>query len=131
MTAESLVSRFMLGQNVSDRVIREAKFRVSGELPDPANVNLYYWYYGTMAMYLAGGPEWEQWNERVKQALVSTQLPSGANRGSWNPDGVWASYGGRVYSTAISALILEVYYRYLPTTREPNVAEQLVPLRRR
>lgn len=120
MTAESLVARYVLGQTVSDRVVREAKFEISGQMPAGGKPNLYYWYYGTMAMYFAGGPEWEQWNEKVKSVLLSSQEHSDIHRGSWAPDGLWASYGGRVYSTALSALILEVYYRYLPTTQQPN-----------
>ena len=120
MTAESLAARYVLGQTVSDRVIREAKFEITGEMPSAQRPNLYYWYYGTMALYFAGGPEWEQWNEKIKSVLLSTQQHNGDNQGSWNPDGVWASYGGRVYSTAISALMLEVYYRYLPTTQQPS-----------
>jgi hypothetical protein len=32
--------------------------------------------------------------------------------GSWDPVGAWGRDGGRVYSTALCALILEVYYRY-------------------
>ena len=34
--------------------------------------------------------------------------------GSWDPICIWGGYGGRVYSTAMSALCLEVYYRFLP-----------------
>ena len=120
MTAESLVARYVLGQSVSDRVIREAKFEISGDMPSADKPNLYYWYYGTMAMYFAGGPEWEQWNKKMKSALLSSQEHTGGNRGSWEPNGLWAGYGGRVYSTALSALMLEVYYRYLPTTQQPN-----------
>ena len=121
MTAESLAARYVLGQTVSDRVKREAKFEISGEMPSADKPNLYYWYYGTMAMYFAGGPEWEQWNANVKSVLLSSQEhTAGDNRGSWEPNGMWAGYGGRVYSTALSTLILEVYYRYLPTTQQPN-----------
>jgi len=120
MTAESLAARYVLGQSVPNRVVREAKFEITGDMPSADKPNLYYWYYGTMALYFAGGPEWEQWNENVKAELLSSQLHAGDNRGSWEPNGVWASYGGRVYSTAMSALILEVYYRYLPTTQQPN-----------
>jgi hypothetical protein len=120
MTAESLAARYVLGQSISDRVIREAKFEITGDMPSAEKPNLYYWYYGTMALYFSGGPEWEQWNEKVKSVLLSSQQHEGDQRGSWDPNGVWASYGGRVYSTAVSALILEVYYRYLPTTQQPN-----------
>ena len=32
--------------------------------------------------------------------------------GSWDPIGEWGLAGGRVYSTAIGAMTLEVYYRF-------------------
>ena len=32
--------------------------------------------------------------------------------GSWDPIGEWGIAGGRVYSTAIGAMTLEVYYRF-------------------
>ncbi|MBK9976081.1 MAG: hypothetical protein IPP14_15010 [Planctomycetes bacterium] len=32
--------------------------------------------------------------------------------GSWDSVDAWGSAGGRVYSTAINCLTLEVYYRY-------------------
>ncbi len=111
MTAESLAARYVLGQTVPDRVVREAKFEITGEMPSAQRPNLYYWYYGTMALYFAGGPEWEQWNENVKSVLLSSQEIGGDNQGSWAPNGVWASYGGRVYSTAVSAVIVEGCYR--------------------
>ena len=42
--------------------------------------------------------------------------PTATLAGSWDPDTVWGGYGGRVYTTAMAALCLEVYYRYLPLT---------------
>jgi hypothetical protein len=32
--------------------------------------------------------------------------------GSWDPSGPWGTAGGRVYSTALLTLCLEVTYRY-------------------
>jgi hypothetical protein len=32
--------------------------------------------------------------------------------GSWDPIGEWGISGGRVYSTALGAMTLEVYYRF-------------------
>jgi hypothetical protein len=47
--------------------------------------------------------------------IIRAQSTKGSRRGSWDPDGYWASnYAGRVYSTTLMCLTLEVYYRYLP-----------------
>jgi hypothetical protein len=67
-----------------------------------------------MAMYLTGGEDWHRWNQQMKKTLLDSQVTQGDDRGSWRPDGLWAGYGGRAYSTAMAALNLEVYYRYLP-----------------
>jgi hypothetical protein len=75
----------------------------------------YYTYYnGTLAIFLAGGEPWKRWNDVVRDALVDTQCEEGegCRRGSWDPTGQWSPQGGRVYSTALAVLTLEVYYRY-------------------
>ena len=33
-------------------------------------------------------------------------------KGSWDPIGPWGQDGGRVYSTAMMAMCLQVYFRY-------------------
>ena len=114
MTAESLVCRILLEQDVPPSLSNEAVRQIGRQLPSYDKVNLYYWYYGTLAMYFHGGESWSKWNAAMKEALVTTQQTRGEDVGSWNPDGIWGGYGGRVYSTALSALILEVYYRYEP-----------------
>jgi hypothetical protein len=62
------------------------------------------------------GPAWQQWNTAMQQQLLRLQRSDGHLAGSWDPDTVWGSYGGRIYSTAMATLCLEIYYRYLPTT---------------
>jgi hypothetical protein len=124
MTAESLVSRIILGQDVPKQTKLEATRRIARELPSPYHVNLYYWYYGTLAMYFTGGSEWDEWNEAMKSALVTTQVSSGDQRGSWEPIGLWGGYGGRAYATAMSALTLQVYYRYSPKVEGVRNTEQ-------
>ncbi len=114
MTAEALVCRYFLNGDVEDLTRSTAMNRVMGELPSAHHINMYYWYYGTMAAYHSGGQAWEQWNKTLKVALLNTRERVGGNQGSWAPTGLWAPYGGRVYSTAMGALCLEVYYRYLP-----------------
>ena len=45
---------------------------------------------------------------------LDDQIGEGDLAGSWDPKCIWGGYGGRVYSTAMSALCLEIYYRFLP-----------------
>ena len=114
MTAEALLCRYMLQQHVSGATVMQASRRIDKERPSPSHVNLYYWYYGTLAMYHAGGAEWDRWNDDLKTTLVGLQERQGDAAGSWPANGLWGGYGGRVYSTSMAALNLEVYYRYLP-----------------
>ena len=114
MTAEALLCRYFLQPSVPQMTIMEATRRIAKEKPSVRHVNLYYWYYGTLAMYHVGGPDWDRWNQEMKKTLLELQEKSGTNEGSWPANGVWGGYGGRVYSTAMATLNLEVYYRYLP-----------------
>ena len=114
MTAEALVCRHLLKQPVGGKLREEATTRILDQPPTGRRVNMYYWYYGTMAMYLSGGEEWHRWNQQMKSTLLDSQVVDGRHKGSWQPNGLWAGYGGRTYSTAMAALTLEVYYRYLP-----------------
>jgi hypothetical protein len=75
------------------------------------SIDYYYWYFGTQAAFQVGGESWKAWNAAVKPALVDHQEKEGCAKGSFPPVGVWCREGGRVYSTAISALTLETYYR--------------------
>jgi hypothetical protein len=78
-----------------------------------ASGNLYFWYYGSLAMFRHGGTRWQQWN----RSLQDTLLPSQQSDGSWEPISTYADYAGddrrdRAYTTAMCVLTLEVYYRY-------------------
>ncbi len=119
MTAEALYCRQLLGMARNNPASDEAGAFLLGKLPGSAKRNLYYWYYGTLAMYQLGGQHWERWNQALQQSLVPSQSRGGQDAGSWNANTVWGGYGGRIYSTAMSTLCLEVYYRYLPVYGEP------------
>jgi hypothetical protein len=73
---------------------------------------MYYWYYGTLAMFQIGGEEWKKWNEAMKKALLEHQCTAGDDSGSWPLIGREGLRGGKVVCTAFGALTLEVYYRY-------------------
>jgi len=74
--------------------------------------DFYYWYYATFAMNQWGGRHWTSWKKAMEKALLPHQRTDGNFEGSWDPIGPWGKDGGRVYSTAMGALMLEVYYRY-------------------
>ncbi|SFJ07183.1 prenyltransferase/squalene oxidase repeat-containing protein [Planctomicrobium piriforme] len=116
-SAESLYCRQMLGMADEAAANDESVKVILANLPRRTTLNYYYWYYGTLALYQHGGAEWEQWNTAVRNMLVAEQRRSGPLSGSWDPHDVWGGYGGRMYSTAIATLSLEVYYRYLPIYR--------------
>jgi hypothetical protein len=114
MTAEAWVCREFLGMTRTDAQASEAAQFVATELPGGKRTNFYYLYYGTLATYQIGGDYWTAWNDALRPTLVRSQRTEGALAGSWDPDAIWGGYGGRVFSTALGAMCLEVYYRYLP-----------------
>jgi len=114
MTAEALVCWQFLGIPREHPALSEAGNYLLGELPGKGEVNLYYWYYATLGMYQLQGPHWQRWNEALQETLLSRQQKSGPMAGTWGPDTVWGGYGGRVFTTAMATLCLEVYYRFLP-----------------
>ncbi len=78
------------------------------------NAEFYTLYNATLAMYLTGGPRWDRWNNAIRDAVVANQdRGPGCQRGSWDPRRTHGGgEGGRIYSTALATLTLEVYYRF-------------------
>jgi hypothetical protein len=89
--------------------------------------NMYYYYYATQVVHFYEGEDWKNWNEGPKDAngirkggmrdwLVGEQnRKDGANLGSWDPEAGWFGTScGRLGTTAMCVLTLEVYYRHLP-----------------
>ena len=118
MTAVGLLCRIFIGQtDPAEHPILEKHgdlmLRTLPEWdPDGFGNDMYYWYYGSYAMYQLGGQHWKKWETALKKAIVETQRKDGDEKGSWDPNGPWGFSGGRVYSTATLVLCLEVYFRY-------------------
>jgi hypothetical protein len=74
----------------------------------------YYWYHGTLAFWSVDDVQWHQWwDDHLKKELLGLQVTEGPAAGSWPPaDPVYGDYAGRLYSTSLSILTLEVFYRY-------------------
>ncbi len=123
MTAESLFCKQMLGIKRTNRASIEAADYLLKHLPQRSKQDLYYWYYGTLAMYHHGGEAWRRWNQALRDNLVADQRTDGDFAGSWNPRAPWGDYGGRVFSTSLSTLCLEVYYRFLPLYQAEDASQ--------
>lgn len=70
--------------------------------------DLYAHYYEAQAMINRGGKEWKHYNGLMRDEVLKNQ----------KPDGTWLSTGhgaGAFYHTALCTLMLEVYYRFLPS----------------
>ncbi|WP_397568078.1 hypothetical protein [Schlesneria sp. T3-172] len=112
MTAEALYCRQMFAIRPNDEASQEAVQYLKENLPRVTAYDEYYWYYGTLALHNQDDEAWQQWNASLRDMLVSLQRHDGPLSGSWDPRGKWAGIGGRLYSTALSTMCLEVYYRY-------------------
>ena len=122
MTAEAWVCRQFLGVGGPGPASTEAAEFLLENDSDRGPSNFYYWYYATLALYQHGGEPWSRWNAKIRDRIVGLQRSSGHQTGSWEPDeSLYGSKGGRIYCTALAALTLEVYYRYLRLYDEPKI----------
>jgi hypothetical protein len=126
-TAVGLLCQQYLHMSRNDPAMVEGAACLMSHMPElggPDGHNLYYWYYATQVMHNMPGPDWDAWNRKMRRLLIDTQIREGCAMGSWdsnprtdpkNPENdEWGAYGGRLMMTSLSALTLEVYYRYLP-----------------
>jgi hypothetical protein len=122
LTAAGLLSREYLGwQQDRPELLEGAKYLMQNQPPeagDKVGAN-YYYYYATQVLHHLENKDWDLWNHKMREHLIRTQEKSGHAKGSWNPVGSdWGTRGGRMYSTSLSLLTLEVYYRHLPMYRK-------------
>jgi hypothetical protein len=114
MTAEGWACRQFLEVGGPGPASEEAAAYLIESRSDRGEYNIYYLYYGTLAMYQHGGDAWSTWNARVRDDVVARQRGKGHMAGSWDPDdSPYGVKGGRIYGTALATLTLEVYYRFL------------------
>jgi hypothetical protein len=118
MTAEGLLMRQYLGAKREDAQLIAGANYLRTRLPDFGQRDAYYWYYATQVMFHMQGDHWNEWNNGLRDLLVTTQSKEGSVSGSWDPSrpspDKWANGGGRHYLTCLNLLMLEVYYRHLP-----------------
>lgn len=76
-----------------------------------SKLDYYYWYQGALATSGLGGDSWSVWSKALERTLIPNQAHRGHHQGSWEPTAAWCFAGGRIYSTAINLLSLEVVQR--------------------
>jgi len=102
--------------------MKECAEYLLANLPDRGRRNAQYWLFATIAMHnRLGDSEWITWNREMRKVLVETQTRDGCAAGSWDPaeptPDVSGQRDGRLMTTCLSVLSLEVYYRYLPLNK--------------
>ena len=119
MTAIGMLARTFTGEDPHKSKIIGLGADLLAKLPPTWNpldgsIDMYYWYYGSLAMFQVGGKPWKKWKKAMVPTVVKSQHDegSGSRTGSWDPIGPWGADGGRVYSTALQVMSLEVFYRY-------------------
>ena len=100
------------------RIHWDGNWPIAGIYSNP----VYYWYYCTQVMFHSGGSHWKDWHEKFTPIAMAKQ----------DKEGWWSSPGTETkgkngekdgskgksdkwYTTALTALSLQVYYRYLPS----------------
>ena len=111
-TAIGLTLMLYLGESPLYTPFHEALTNLANR--GPTLNNIYHDYYGTLALHHSRHRDWDRWNTKLRDHLVKTQAQSGHEKGSWHFKDRWGDVGGRLYTTAMCAMTLEVYYRYLP-----------------
>ena len=119
LTAVGILSRIFLGEDPrKSETIQKGVDLCLKSLPvwDEASgaIDMYYWYYGTLALFQVGEEPFKAWNTAIREAVIDHQRKGATTdeNGSWDPIGAWGREGGRVYSTALLVMCMEVYYRY-------------------
>lgn len=110
LTSAALLALKMWNADEEPEYFKGLRYLTNRYLNPSPGGNYYTPYYNTQLFFLEGGEVWENYNTKFQPQLLAAQ----------NTDGSWLGTGprrdDRIMNTAWAVLMLEVYYRYLPTT---------------
>ncbi len=108
----TILSRTMSGVDRSDVALRRLADQLVKCAPKDASPQARL--IASIALFKMGGDYWKRWSLSLRAALVPKQQGKKNDKltGSWNPDGHSGHAAGRVYTTALHTMSLQVYYRY-------------------
>jgi hypothetical protein len=121
MTAVGMLARIFMHEDPQKSDIVKKGAELCLKVPPTWNktdgsIDMYYWYYATLAMFQVGGSAWDKWEKAMDTSMVANQRMDGTYcgfKGSWDPLDPWGADGGRVYSTAVLCMCMEVKDRYM------------------
>ncbi|MCG8583536.1 MAG: hypothetical protein MI757_02360 [Pirellulales bacterium] len=117
-TAAGHLCLMYMGRGQDDPALQRGVAAFAKKGPDLGD--LYYTYYASQILHHMGGDKWKAWNERTRDPLIAKQTKAGDAKGSWKLTGHDHGFktGGRLYTTSLATMILEVYYRHMPLYKE-------------
>jgi hypothetical protein len=122
MTAVGVLSKMYLGAEL-DQGTQEQSTRFLAD-HGPSKTDMYFNFYATQVLHHRHDEAWPDWNKEQRDYLIQMQDDSSTHRaGSWYFHDHHGQVGGRLYTTAMAVMILEVYYRYLPLYDEEAVKQ--------
>jgi len=121
MTACGLLSRILIRDNAKMPFVARGVKKLESQKPFE-EIDMYFLYHATQVAYYHGGKEWaDTWNPELRKSLLKKQITSKTQRakqtdvGSFPKDsGFIGRCCGKVGTTAMILLTLEVYYRNPP-----------------
>jgi hypothetical protein len=126
-TSIGLLCRMYMGWKVDNPALVEGVKYLAQV--GPLRNDIYYDYYASQVMIQftgAQGELWHKWNTAQRDWLVSIQKKDGDAKGSWDviESGHKGERGGRLYTTCLAVMTLEIYYRVLPLYKRAAVEGQ-------
>lgn len=115
-TAAAIVTRALCGEAGGEAIAKGVAL-CAAKPPlwniDDGTIDPEYWWFGSRALFRAGGENWRLWCGAMKSAIKDRQQATGSRAGSWDPAGV---RGGRVEATALMTMSLEIQDRHANAT---------------
>ncbi len=124
-TAVGMLSRMYLGASLEDDQIElGCQYLIERK---PSKSDMYFNYYATLVLHHRSDKDWPKWNVELRDYLINTQDNAGTHSaGSWYFADEHGAVGGRLYTTAMAVMTLEVYYRYMPLYQPKPLAGRQV-----
>lgn len=111
LTGAGVLALQLWNEGDSDHVKKGLDFLDKSYANPTPGGDFYAPYYNMQAYFMEGGERWNKFNAKFQTALINAQNADG----SWTKD---TTDDRHIRNTSWGALMLEVYYRYLPTSEK-------------